>query len=143
MNIEDAAHRIGHEYPGGAKALAERMGIRQAVFNSKLNPNTTTHHLTLLESVRMQQLAGRCDILYAMAEALDHVVLPKPQVADEDVGHALARTCAEFGDYLREVDASMKDARVSANERKRLERELVEMIAAATRLQAVLAGKTR
>ena len=70
MNIQDAAHRIGHEYPGGAVALAHRMGINPTVFNSKLNPNNATHHLTLAEAQRMQQLTGRTDILEAMASGL-------------------------------------------------------------------------
>ena len=140
MNIEDAAHRIGHEYPGGAGILAQRMGMNPVVFNSKLNPNTKTHHLSMVEALRMQQLAGRADILHAMAEALGYVAVPLPQVHDDDVAHALAATCAEFGDYLRRVDESMRDGKVTPNEVKRLEKELTEMVAAATHLQSILAG---
>lgn len=141
MNVLDAAHRIGHEYPGGAGVLAARMNIGHTVFNSKLNPNTTTHHLYLSEAVLMEQLANRFDILYAHADALNHVAIPLPAVEDEDVGHALTQTCAQFGDYLRRVDESLKDGKVTPNERKALERELTEMIAAATHLQSLLAGK--
>lgn len=142
MNVLDAAHRIGAEYPGGAKALSVRMEIGAAVFLGKLNPNTTTHHLTLIEALRMQALTGRADILQAMADELGFVCIPKPGVTDEDISHALAHACAEFGGYLKQVDASMRDGVVTANERKRLEHDLTEMIAAATHLQALLSAKT-
>ncbi len=76
MNILDAAHRIGHEYPGGAGVLADRLGINRVVFNSRLNPNLPSHHLSLLDSLRMQQLAGRQDVLHAMASELGFVCIP-------------------------------------------------------------------
>ncbi len=141
MNVLDAAYRIGAEYPGGTKALAIRMGMSPAVLLGKLNPNTNTHHLRLDEAVTMQMLSGRADVLIAMADELGHVCIPKPDVGDEDISHALAHTCAEFGDYLRKVDDCLKDGKITPNERKGLERELSEMIAAATHLQALLAGK--
>ena len=82
MNIQDAAHRIGHEYPGGAVALAHRIGINPTVFNSKLNPNNLTHHLTLAEAQRMQLLTGRTDILEAMASELGYVIMHRPGTMD-------------------------------------------------------------
>lgn len=141
MNVIDAAYRIGHDYPGGAGLLADRLGIGRVVFNSKLNPNTSTHHLTLAESVRMQQLSGRSDILQAMATELGYVAIPLPAVEDENIPSALARSCAEFGDYMRQVDESLRDGRVTPNEAKCLEKELTEMVAASTRLLAVLSGR--
>lgn len=141
MNVIDAAHAIGHEYPGGAQALAVRMNIGATVFNNKLNPNTNTHHLTLVESVRMQQLTGRADVLYAMADALGFVVIPKPQVSDDDLMQSMGKACAEFGDFMRQVNDTMQDGKVSKNELKKVQRELVEMIAAASQLNAVLTNR--
>jgi hypothetical protein len=141
MNVLDAAHRIGHEYPGGAKALAVRMDIGQTVFNSKLNPNTTTHHLTLVEALRMQQLSGRYDILQAMADELGHVAVPLPAVDGEELTMAISRTCAEFGQYLKDIDEAWADKKITANEAKRLETDLTRWIAQATHLQSLLAAK--
>ena len=57
MNILDAAYNTVHDYKGGASALAPRMGIKSpAVLNSKVNPNTDTHHLTLLEASKLMAL---------------------------------------------------------------------------------------
>ena len=57
MNIIDAAYNTVHDYPGGSSALATRMGIKSpAVLNSKVNPNTETHHLTLAEASKLMAL---------------------------------------------------------------------------------------
>lgn len=143
MNIEDAAHRVGHDSPGGVAALAPRMGMSQAVLNSKINPNTRTHHLSISEMIRMEQLTGRVDMLFAHAEALGYVAVPVPCIGDDNVDHAITTACAEFGDYLRTVGDALGDKRVTPNEAKKLEKELVEMMSAATHLQALLTAKLR
>ena len=140
MNVHDAAHAIAHEY--GIGALAERLGVGKQVLNNKVNPNCASSVLSLNEAVRMQQLTGRYDILYAMADTLGHVCMPVPHVDDSDVATMLAHACGEFGDYLREVEASLVDKRVTPNEVKRMQKELLEMISAANALHAKLASMT-
>jgi len=138
MNVEDAAHAIAHEYEGGFETLALRMGIGAKVFNGKVNPNDKGHVLGLVDSLRMQQLTGRYDILYAMADTLGHVCIKRPDVECGEVSKLLSTFCVEFGDYMREVDRSMSDRKITPNEAKRLQKELIEMICAATRLNASL-----
>ncbi|MBI3096367.1 MAG: hypothetical protein HYY97_15975 [Rhodocyclales bacterium] len=145
MNTIDAAHRICAEFPGGAEALAHRLHMRPAVLRAKCNPNGpangSTYQLGIIDAARMQAVAGRFDILHAFADECGFMATPLPYVHGDDLPHALATTCAEFGDYLREVDRAMKDGRVTLNEVKRLEHELTEMMAAAVALQAMLTGK--
>lgn len=143
MNILDAAHMIGHEYPGGAGPLADRMGVGHVVFNNKINPNNTTHHLTLVESLRMQQLAGRNDVLFAMAEALGFVCMPMPQLHHENVDREVAKLCKEFGEYIASVSQAIEDGNVTGNELKRCEHELSELIGVANALQATLGEMNR
>lgn len=147
MNTIDAAHRICAEFPGGAEALAQRLHMRPAVLRAKCNPNGpangSTYHLGIIDAGRMQAVAGRFDILHAFADECGHVAIPLPDAHGENLPHALAKTCAEFGDYLREVDTAMSDGRITPNEVKRLETNLTEMIAAAAGLQAVLTGKAK
>lgn len=139
MNVIDAAHAVVHDYPGGATALAIRLNMAPAVLRGKVNVNDTGHHLTVVESLRTQQLTGDHRIFLAEADELGYVALPKPQIDDIDVGGALTRLCGEFGDYLRRVDESMRDGKVTSTERRALERELLQMITAATNLQSILA----
>lgn len=138
MNVIDAAHAVVHDYPGGTPALAPRLNMAPAVLRGKVNVNDTGHHLTVTEALRIQQLTGDHRIFMAEADELGYVAMPKPQVDDIDVGGALTRLCGEFGDYLRRVDESMRDGKVTTNERRTLERELLEMITAATHLQSML-----
>lgn len=140
MNIQDAAHLIGHEYPGGSGPIADRLGIGRVVFNNKINPNNTTHHLTMVESLRLQQLAGRYDILFAMAEACGFICLPLPGEVHEHVDRDVAQLCKEFGEYITRVSGALEYGKVTPNEIKRCEKELSEMIAAANALQAALAA---
>lgn len=147
MNTIDAAHRICEEFPGGAKALALRLGMRPAVLRAKCNPNGpangSTYQLGIIDAQRMQAMAGRFDILHAFADECGHACIPLPDAHEDDFMHRLAKTCAEFGDYMREVDRAMSDGRVTPNEVKRLEANLTEMIAAATGLQSMLTGKAK
>ena len=140
MNVLDAAHRIGHEYPGGTEALALRVGIRPAVLRAKLNPNADTNHLTIVESVRIQQIAGRKDILQAMALELNAAVIDLPAYEDKDVAGAILQTVAEFGAYMADIHAALDDNRITPNELKHLEQDLIKVIADASRLQSLLAG---
>lgn len=143
MNVIDAAYLLGHDYPGGTGPLADRLGIGRAVFNSKLNPNTMTHHLTLVESVRMQQLAGKATILHAMASELGYVVVPLIDQEDNNIPRALAASCGKFGDYLRSVDDSMADNVITPNERRELEHKLAGLTSANDHLQGLLNAKTQ
>ena len=67
MNILDAAYNTVHDYQGGANTLAPRMGIKSpSVLNSKVNPNTETHHITLLEASKLMELTGDYRILQTL-----------------------------------------------------------------------------
>lgn len=143
-SLDNAAWAIVHATRDSARDIAERTGIRQQVLVNKVNPNNDRNHLMLSEALAIQKAAGDFRILQVMADELGHVCIPKPSLAcDDDVAHAIACMCAEFGDYLREVDTSLQDGRVTPNEQKRLDKELAELIDAATHLQAVLAGKKK
>lgn len=141
MNILDAAYNIGHDYPGGAKLLAQRLGINQAVFNSKLNPNTKTHHLTMEEAHRMGQLTGRTDILQAMADDMGYVLVKPPETSSEvEVSISIRRNVAEFGRWMDVIDRSLDDSHITQTERKNLQESVLKVLSRAQHLQALLSG---
>lgn len=139
MNVLDAAHGIAHDY--GVEVMAGRLGIRPKVLNSQVNPNDPTHVLGLVTAVRMQQLAERYDILYAMADALDHVCIRKPSVVQEEINAAIAASCVEFGEFIQKVTDSLKDGKVTRNEAKGIQKELTELIASVSALNSLLAAR--
>lgn len=119
MNITDAAYAIAHDYPGGTDSLAPRLGMSGAVLRNKVNPNNTTHHLTLAEAVRMSQITGDSRIVQTWAQELGFVVIEIPAVescADGEVIELMARTWETNGEIGREVNRTFADGKVEAHE---------------------------
>lgn len=140
MTPLDAAYHVAHDYPGGAYALAARMGK---------NPTSLCHELTatgsaklgLLDAVKMSHLTGDFRILYAFAEACGHMAVPLPdveRVPDKDVMRALAESSRDFADLCREVCDAMADGRVSDNELRRVEVARAALMAHLAQLGDVL-----
>jgi len=83
MNITDAAYNTVRDYPGGSASLAPRMGIKSpAVLNSKVNPNTDTHHLSLLEASKLMALTGDYRILQSLNFEHGKVSLDLPTIPE-------------------------------------------------------------
>lgn len=119
MNITDAAYAVAHDYPGGTESLAPRLGMSGAVLRNKVNPNNTTHHLTLAEALRMSEITSDRRIAEAFARELGLVCieLPAPEnCADADVIELMAQTWETNGDIGRQVNQTFADGRVEQHE---------------------------
>ena len=120
MNIIDAAYHTVHDYPGGATALAPRFGIKSpAVLNSKVNPNTDTHHLSLLEATKMMVITNDYRILQSMNAQLGKVAIDLPQIP-ECRDTALTDLVLSFGmqggDVYTLFKTMMADGRITRGE---------------------------
>ncbi|WP_180158917.1 phage regulatory CII family protein [Acinetobacter sp. YH01026] len=120
MNIIDAAYHTVHDYPGGATALAPRLGIKSpAVLNSKVNPNTDTHHLSLLEATKMMVITNDYRILQSMNAQLGKVAIDLPQIP-ECRDTALTDLVLSFGmsggDVYTLFKEMMADGRITRGE---------------------------
>lgn len=122
MNALDAAYHTVHEYVGGAAALAARLGIRSAaVLNSKVNPNTSTHHLRLDEAISLMVLTDDYRILQAMNFQLGFISIPIPDKASDteinvmnhvlDIGHRKGELCATIKDIFEDGIVTTEEAR--------------------------------
>ena len=138
MNIADAAYTAVHDYPGGALALAPRLGMSGSILSNKVNPNINTHHLTLAEALRITTLTGDMRILHAMCSELHHMAIPLPTVGDEDVMTAMTSTIAEFGDYLKAASDALADGKVTKLELRKIGKEMGDLMAQAGKLMHLL-----
>lgn len=123
MNITDAAYAVAHDYPGGTESLAPRLGMSGAVLRNKVNPNNTTHHLTLAEALRISEIAAdsRIAIAFARQMGLTCIEVPEPEhCADADVIELMAKTWETNGEIGREVNKTFEDGRVESHEVKRV-----------------------
>lgn len=119
MNIEDAAYNTVHDYPGGASSLAPRVGISAAVLNSKVNPNTKTHHLTLAEASKLMALTGDMRILQALAAENNKVAIDLPDIPESrDMSLTDKVLCIGMrgGDVMSMFREIMADGRITQGE---------------------------
>jgi hypothetical protein len=120
MNITDAAYNTVHDYPGGASALAARMGIKSpAVLNSKVNPNTETHHLTLAEASKLMALTGDFRILQALSAEHEKVAIDLPEIPEcRDMSLTDKVLCIGMkgGDVMSLFREIMADGRITQGE---------------------------
>lgn len=130
QDVKDAAFRIGRTFPGSIQALAQRMSMPYSTMQKKLNPSDESHLLGVDEAVAIQVIAGRFDVLYAMAWSLNHVAVPLPaDVSRDNVGMALASIGKEVGDVFRVAQELLTDGDVSPNDRRKITAEVSEVIA--------------
>ncbi len=120
MNITDAAYNTVRDYPGGSASLAPRMGIKSpAVLNSKINPNTETHHLTLAEASKLMALTGDFRILQALAAEHERVAINLPEIPEcRDMALTDKVLCVGMrgGDGISTFREIMADGRITPGE---------------------------
>ena len=124
MNVLDAAYSTGHDYPGGCESLAPRIGVGAAVLRNKLNPNTQTHHLTLVEADRMMAAAEDYRILHALALNHSHVCIKVDSdmpASDLAVLELVTHVWRSNGDVGSAVDDTLSDGLVERHEIARVE----------------------
>ncbi|ENV98124.1 phage regulatory CII family protein [Acinetobacter bereziniae] len=120
MNILDAAYHTVRQFKGGASALATRMGVRSvAVLNSKVNPNTETHHLTLMEASAMMAITGDYRILQALCAEHGKVAIKLPDIPecrDTELTDLVLSIGMGGGDVCALFKEMMADGRITRGE---------------------------
>lgn len=112
MNVADAAYAVVHDYPGGSEALAPRMGMSAAILRNKVNPNNSTHHLTLAEADRLTGITGDMRMVHALAATHGAVVMPLgdgEDASDMAVLEVIAGLWARSGTLGTEVHGALAD----------------------------------
>lgn len=123
LNILDAAHALALEYDGGCESLAPRIGMSAHVLRNKVNPNNKTHHLTLVEALRMSVMTKDRRIVEAFARELGLVCMDVPQpenCADGEVLEMMSESMKTFGDIGNEITKTFADGRVESRESRRV-----------------------
>ncbi len=138
-NVIDAAYMTAHEYPGGATALAVRLGVNAAVLSNRLNPNNNDHHLYVRDLMAIMTISGDHRALHAACLELGYTAMPLPDSSSKQTtSEALTSTCKEFSDYLQSVSGALADNKVTAIELRCVRQHLGEMVAAAGNLESIL-----
>ena len=142
-DVIDAAYLIAHHHVGGVRDLAARMGISANVLQNKLNPNNTTHHLTLRESIALQVMANNPAILHAMAAQMGYTCTPAiPDQSGGDPVEAFMHAQREVGEFTAAAaDALQVNTVPSRNALRRVKHQANELMAAVGHLVATVAAR--
>ncbi len=144
MSVLDAAYATVH-YDGAedTSVIAERMGLGKQVLLNKVNVNNTTHHLTLLEAVKLMQVTNDFRILSALAAEFGGIYVPRPQAlnvsADQLIGD-ISNMSLKFGTLIQEVAKDIVDSRITPNEMKSIEKQANDLRVALEVLLAHIRG---
>jgi hypothetical protein len=130
LDVLDAAYHTAHDHPGGVPALAVRMAMSENTLAHKVSLTTTTHHLSLRESVTMQEVTGDVRILHAMAGALGYACINMRAATEDKTLQQVMHMAKEFGEVLASVNDAVADGRVTPNEMQDCERHAAELMAA-------------
>lgn len=118
MNLADAAYKTVHEYPGGATALAARMGMSSNMLSNKVNPNNDTHHFRLDEANTVMSFTNDYRMLHAQAEMHNRVCIQLPECLEKkelDMFEMLLEVGARKGDIFELIRKARVDGTCPKN----------------------------
>lgn len=118
MDINAAAYRLVHDYPGGAHALAARVGKRGQVLINEVNPHNAGHKFGLADAVDCSEVAANPVVLFAFAERLGFVCMPSMFSGQQDRSPivALSGLISAHGDVGEAISLALDDGRIDGSE---------------------------
>lgn len=151
LSFEHAALNTVADYPGGARALGQAVGINGSVLAHKVRLQDADNQLTVPQARKIMLATGDYRMLHALAADLDHLCIQVEGLSGaETLERSIADAAKEFGEYLSAVSTAMLDGQVTTNELRKIDRELSDLVSRANSLRALCAahmprpqGKTR
>lgn len=131
MNVLDAAYNAVRDCPGGAAALAPRMGKSPSTLNHELAGDGSAK-LGLMDAVKISHFTGSHAIVQAFADELGGVFIPLSVGARSDDVQGLGNAAKEFGELASRYANAIADGKVTGNELRAIEREALDSIGAIT-----------
>lgn len=139
MSPRDAFYHLVHDYPGGAPALAVRLGMNKFTLEKKADPNCMTHRPTFDEVLKAETLTGDLRPLHAHAEALGCRVVrvdAPENVSDEQLLANVSAFMKETGEALVSLQDALADGRITETEIRRFEKQVADIAPTALALAA-------
>lgn len=140
MNLMDSARHTAQAYPGGAEALAQRMGMSGALLRGKLN-DSDRNHLYLTDAELMVSLSGDHRMVREWAASLGYTLQPMEQEAGRDDSSVLdlvLQVGRSGGELSRVICDALSDGKITRNEMAAISRASHEDQTSVLRLVARL-----
>ena len=150
MNAKDAFTHAVHAYPGGAAALAPRMGMTATLLRNKACPTNKSNVINLDDADLLMELTGDHGVLHALAQSHGHVAVKVEEAAtasDIAVLELVTQVWSANGEVGAEVHRTLADGIVEPHEVERVraavyrtQKALMEVVA---RLDGMVEPKSR
>jgi hypothetical protein len=118
MNHLDAFYQTVHSAPGGAEAIANRMGMSAQVLRNKANVNSDTNKPTLDDADRLMGITGDYRVLESLAANHGFTLTKVEEHAPSEMSvfESMTGILAQFGQYSQEVHQAFADGRLEPHE---------------------------
>lgn len=142
MQLKHLVYRFTHEFAGGVTALSSLMGKNEKVMQLKINPNNTTHFVTVDELDMLADLSGsNAALADYFAAKCESVVYPLPNVNELDE-EALLDSFLNIGKQLGTLSSDFQkayaDGEIKPKELTELEDDITQSLKALLVLKATL-----
>jgi hypothetical protein len=140
MNLMDAARHTAQAYPGGAEALAQRMGMSGPLLRAKLN-DSDRNQLYLTDAELMVSLSNDHRIVREWAASLGYTLQPmEPEAARDDTSvlDLVLQVGRSGGELSRVICEALSDGVITRNEMAAISRASHEDQTSVLRLVARL-----
>lgn len=132
MTIKHLVYRLAHDYPGSVAGLAPLMNKGLQVLSNKLNPNSTSHFLSVGELEMLADFTqSNLQLAEYFASKAHAVVIQLPEVDESDMGilDLFLSAVKEFGDISGSFQKAFEDGRIDSKEFKLISREFDQSLA--------------
>lgn len=139
MNVLDAAYLTVRDYPGGAPALAPRMGKNATTLSHEVNPPAGSKaKFGLVDAVTAIKMSDNWAIVNAMMAEIGGIAfrLPHASEPDSEAGQRMALVAQDFALLMAEVAASTADGVIKPNEYARIAKAWSELVSEGQRMLA-------
>jgi hypothetical protein len=136
----DLVHAFADGKRRGAAALAPRLGMPPGTLSNKVAPDNDAH-LSPEQWIAAMLASGNFAPLRVAAHQCHHAAFALPDMAnvsDMELLDACLKAAREFGDLANAVQAAIADGDVTPAEMRRVQKELIESVAANFELVARL-----
>lgn len=123
MTPKDALHMTVMSYPGGAEALASRLGMNAQILRNKINPNSTSHHPSLHDVEQIMHMTENPAVLHSLAKGIGYTctkIMAEGEANDMAVLEHIAIIWKTNGHVGNEVHCALEDGRISQQELSRI-----------------------
>ena len=136
MSPQDAIHHVVHDFPGGAEALAPRIGRGAQVLRNKVTLEGVagvrrSHEPTLADVAAITRITGDLRVLDALAAEVGAVVLRLPTIdalGDSALLDMVLTVNDEYGQACAALRDGLADGEIDRQEFARIERETLEAV---------------